>query len=34
MSRLGAGDFSKRQVEAILDLKVPVFAAGLGNPAP
>ena len=34
MSRLGSGDFSKRQVEAILDLKVPVFAAGLGNPAP
>jgi NAD(P)H-dependent flavin oxidoreductase YrpB (nitropropane dioxygenase family) len=34
MSRLGAGDFSKRQVEAILDLNVPVFAAGLGNPAP
>ncbi len=34
MRRLGAGDFSKRQVEAILDLKVPVFAAGLGNPGP
>src|SRR4029078_7060735 len=34
MSRIGSGDFSKRQVEAILDLKVPVFAAGLGNPAP
>ncbi len=34
MSRLGSGDFSKRQVEAILELKVPVFAAGLGNPAP
>jgi NAD(P)H-dependent flavin oxidoreductase YrpB (nitropropane dioxygenase family) len=34
MSRLGSGDFSKRQVEAILDLKVPIFAAGLGNPAP
>ncbi len=34
LSRLGAGDFSKRQVEAILELKVPVFAAGLGNPAP
>jgi NAD(P)H-dependent flavin oxidoreductase YrpB (nitropropane dioxygenase family) len=34
MRRIGAGDFSKRQVEAILDLKVPVFASGLGNPAP
>lgn len=34
MRRIGAGDFSKRQVEAILDLKVPVFAAGLGNPGP
>jgi NAD(P)H-dependent flavin oxidoreductase YrpB (nitropropane dioxygenase family) len=34
MRRLGAGDFSKKQVEAILDLKVPVFASGLGNPAP
>jgi NAD(P)H-dependent flavin oxidoreductase YrpB (nitropropane dioxygenase family) len=34
MRRLGAGDFSKSQVEAILDLKVPVFASGLGNPAP
>jgi len=34
MRRLGASDFSKRQVEAILDLKVPVFAAGLGNPGP
>ncbi len=34
MRRLGAGDFSKRQVDAILELKVPVFAAGLGNPAP
>lgn len=34
MARLGASDFSKRQVEAILDLNVPVFAAGLGNPAP
>jgi nitronate monooxygenase len=34
MSRLGSGDFSKKQVEAILELKVPVFAAGLGNPAP
>ena len=34
MRRLGQGDFSKRQVEAILELKVPVFAAGLGNPAP
>ena len=34
MRRIGAGDFSKRQVEAILELKVPVFAAGLGNPAP
>jgi len=28
------GEFTKKQVEAILDLKVPVFAAGLGNPAP
>jgi NAD(P)H-dependent flavin oxidoreductase YrpB (nitropropane dioxygenase family) len=34
MRRIGAGDFSKKQVEAILDLKVPVFAAGLGNPGP
>jgi nitronate monooxygenase len=34
MSRLGSSDFSKRQVEAILELKVPVFAAGLGNPSP
>jgi nitronate monooxygenase len=34
MQRLGAADFSKKQVEAILELKVPVFAAGLGNPAP
>ena len=34
MRRIGAADFSKRQVEAILDLKVPVFASGLGNPAP
>ena len=34
MSRLGSADFSKRQVDAILELKVPVFAAGLGNPAP
>ncbi len=34
MRRIGSGDFSKRQVEAILELKVPVFASGLGNPAP
>ncbi|HXK34451.1 MAG TPA: nitronate monooxygenase family protein, partial [Dehalococcoidia bacterium] len=34
MRRIGAGDFSKRQVEAILELRVPVFASGLGNPAP
>ena len=34
MRRIGADDFSKKQVEAIYDLKVPVFAAGLGNPAP
>ncbi|HYM16405.1 MAG TPA: nitronate monooxygenase [Dehalococcoidia bacterium] len=34
MRRLGAGGFSKSQVDAILELKVPVFAAGLGNPAP
>jgi NAD(P)H-dependent flavin oxidoreductase YrpB (nitropropane dioxygenase family) len=34
MRRIGASDFSKKQVEAILDLKVPVFAAGLGNPGP
>ncbi len=34
MRRIGGGDFSKSQVEAILDLKVPVFASGLGNPAP
>lgn len=34
MRRIGSGDFSKKQVEAILELRVPVFAAGLGNPAP
>ncbi len=34
MRRIGAGDFSKSQVDAILELKVPVFASGLGNPAP
>jgi NAD(P)H-dependent flavin oxidoreductase YrpB (nitropropane dioxygenase family) len=34
MRTIGARDFSQRQVEAILDLKVPVFASGLGNPAP
>lgn len=34
MRRLGAGSFSKSQVDAILELKVPVFASGLGNPAP
>jgi len=34
MRRLGASNFSKSQVDAILELKVPVFAAGLGNPAP
>ena len=34
MRRLGGADFSKSQVEAILELKVPVFASGLGNPAP
>ncbi len=34
MRRIGSSDFSKKQVEAILDLKVPVFAAGLGNPGP
>jgi nitronate monooxygenase len=34
MRRIGSGDFSKKQVEAILELHVPVFAAGLGNPAP
>lgn len=28
------GEFTKQQVEAIRDLKVPVFAAGLGNPGP
>ncbi|HZP58439.1 MAG TPA: nitronate monooxygenase [Dehalococcoidia bacterium] len=33
--RIGFGpNFAKSQVEAILDLKVPVFASGLGNPAP
>jgi NAD(P)H-dependent flavin oxidoreductase YrpB (nitropropane dioxygenase family) len=33
--RIGFGpNFSKSQVEAILDLDVPVFASGLGNPAP
>lgn len=34
MRRIGSGDFAKKQVEAILDLKVPIFASGLGNPAP
>jgi len=34
MRTIGARDFSQRQVEAIIDLKVPVFASGLGNPAP
>jgi NAD(P)H-dependent flavin oxidoreductase YrpB (nitropropane dioxygenase family) len=34
MRTIGARDFGQRQVEAILDLKVPVFASGLGNPAP
>lgn len=34
MRRLGASNFSKSQVDAILELKVPVFAAGLGNPGP
>jgi nitronate monooxygenase len=34
MGHLGGANFSKSQVEAILELKVPVFAAGLGNPAP
>ena len=34
MRTIGARDFSQRQVEAILELKVPVFASGLGNPAP
>ena len=35
-ARRGAfgGEFTKKQVEAILELKVPVFAAGLGNPGP
>jgi NAD(P)H-dependent flavin oxidoreductase YrpB (nitropropane dioxygenase family) len=33
--RIGFGpNFAKSQVEAILDLKVPVFASGLGNPEP
>jgi nitronate monooxygenase len=33
--RIGFGPaFSKSQVEAIVDLKVPVFASGLGNPGP
>ena len=34
MRRLGSAGFSKSQVETILELKVPVFAAGLGNPGP
>ncbi len=34
MRRIGSSDFSKKQVEAILELKVPIFAAGLGNPGP
>ncbi len=34
LRRLGGADFSKSQVDAILELKVPVFASGLGNPAP
>jgi NAD(P)H-dependent flavin oxidoreductase YrpB (nitropropane dioxygenase family) len=28
------GNFTKQQVDAILELKVPVFASGLGNPGP
>ena len=28
------GDFAKAQVQAIIDERVPVFASGLGNPAP
>jgi nitronate monooxygenase len=28
------GDFAKAQVEAIIEERVPVFASGLGNPAP
>jgi NAD(P)H-dependent flavin oxidoreductase YrpB (nitropropane dioxygenase family) len=27
-------NFTQRQVDAIVDLKVPIFASGLGNPAP
>ena len=27
-------NFAQRQVDAIVDLKVPIFASGLGNPAP
>ncbi|MBI5283713.1 MAG: nitronate monooxygenase [Chloroflexi bacterium] len=34
MRRLGAAGVSKSQVEPILELHVPVFAAGLGNPGP
>ena len=34
LRRLGGADFSKSQVNTILELKVPVFASGLGNPAP
>ncbi|HJM88731.1 MAG TPA: nitronate monooxygenase family protein [Dehalococcoidia bacterium] len=30
----GAEGFSKMQVQAIIDAKAPVFASGLGNPAP
>ncbi len=33
--RVGLGPaFAKRQIEKILELKVPVFASGLGNPGP
>ncbi len=28
------GSFTQQQVDAILELKVPIFASGLGNPAP
>ena len=34
LQALMSGEFTKKQVEAILDERVPVFASGLGNPAP
>ncbi len=35
LRRIGFGPaFSRAQIDAMIDLKIPVFASGLGNPAP